>query len=193
MSAVMPNTALGPAVAAPMTTATIAPAALAEPTPEQRLARSRELIRESIDEVAGPPRRVVPTVPGAASSVLQELLDKAMTVPALNVVVNAVQSWWRYHPWRAVGAVAADAGRIAVTPVANRHPVLLVLGAAVAGALLLRWGPWRWVAKRTVVAGFVPRLATGVAASVPMESWLSAFALLRRKGTSASKSTQPPI
>ena len=155
--------------------------ALVEPTPAERLARSREQIRESIGAIGLPPRRVGIAEPGAASTSLQALLDKAMTLPGVNVIVDAARSWWRYHPWRAVGAVAADAGRLAVAPVANRHPVALVLGAALVGALLLRWGPWRWVAKRTLVAGFVPRLATRVAASVPMESWLSALASLRGK------------
>lgn len=189
MSAVLPNPAFGPPTSATMTGSNVAPDAVVDPlTPAQRLARSREQIRESIVEVAPPPRHAVHVGdPGAASSALQSLLDKAMSVPALNVIVDAAQSWWRYHPWRAVGAVAADAGRLAVTPVANRHPVLLVLGAALAGAVLLRWGPWKWVAKRTVVAGFVPRLVTRVAATLPLESWLSAFAFLRGKPESTSK------
>lgn len=183
MSAVMPNPALGqsaaPAVAPvpPSTLSVVAPETAAE-----RLTKSRELIRESIAAAAVPQRHALAvTETGGAASALQTLLDKAMSLPAVNVVVDAAQSWWRYHPWRAVGAVAADAGRVAVAPVANRHPIVLVLGAALLGAVLLRWGPWRWVAKRTLVAGFVPRLATRVAASVPMESWLSALAMLRRK------------
>lgn len=183
MSAVMPNPGLGQPAATAVTATPAAVLPVVEPeTAAERLARSREQIRESIAATAVPQRNAVALAqPGVAASALQTLLDQAMSLPAVNVVVDAAQSWWRYHPWRAVGAVAADAGRVAVAPVANRHPVALVLGAALVGALLLRWGPWRWVAKRTLLAGFVPRLATRVAASVPMESWLSALALLRRK------------
>lgn len=183
MSAVMSNPALGPPAAPAAVTAPTAALAAVEPeTAAQRLEKSREQIRESIAAAALPQRHAVALAQtGDAPSALQTLLDKAMAYPAVNVIVDAAQSWWRYHPWRAVGAVAADAGRVAVAPVANRHPVALVIGAALVGALLLRWGPWRWVARRTIVAGFVPRLVTRVAASVPMESWLSALAVLRRK------------
>ncbi len=171
-------------------TPALPPAAPAEATPAERLARSRDRIRESIAAVAPATVRLSGSAPSSATSAMQALLDKAMTVPGVAIVVDAMQSWWRYHPWRAVGAVAADAGRVAVGPVANRHPVVLVLASAVVGALLLRWGPWRWAAKRTLVAGFVPRLATRVAASVPMESWLSALAILR--GKAASRESRPP-
>lgn len=195
MSAVMPNPALAPlaAPAVPAAAASALPVVEPETAAAERLAKTREQIRESIAASAVPQRHAVAfTEPGVSSSALHTVFDKAMALPAVNVIVDAAQSWWRYHPWRAVGAVAADAGRVAVAPVANRHPIVLVLGAALVGALLLRWGPWRWVAKRTLVAGFVPQLATRVAASVPMESWLSALAMLRRK-PDARRDSPPPV
>ncbi|MEO6410216.1 MAG: hypothetical protein ABIO45_15890 [Burkholderiaceae bacterium] len=175
-------------------TAVLPSPTVVEPTPVERLALSREQIRESIAGVGLPSRRVDRAELGAASTSLQSLFDKAVKLPGVNAIVDAAQSWWRYHPWRAVGAVAADAGRLAVAPVANRHPVALVLGAALVGALLLRWGPWRWVAKRTLIAGFVPSLAIGIAASVPTESWFSALASLRGKPeTRKPPPARPPI
>ncbi len=168
----------------------VPPAAVPEMSAAERLARSREHIRQSIDAIAVPPPRLAATTVGATpGSTLETVLEKFLSLPGVDIVVDTAQSWWKYHPWRAVGAVAADASRAAVTPVATRHPVALVLGAALAGALLLRWGPWRWVAKRTLMAGFIPRLATRVAANVPMESWLSALAILRRSQTRPVKTT----
>ncbi|MEO7150165.1 MAG: hypothetical protein ABIX46_00405 [Burkholderiaceae bacterium] len=159
----------------------------------ERLERSREHIRQSIDAMAVPPPRLLATTVGAApGSTLEAMLEKLLNLPGVDIVVDTAQSWWKYHPWRAVGVVMADASRSAVAPIAKRHPVTLMLGAALAGALLLRWGPWRWVAKRTLLAGFIPRLATRLAANVPMESWLSALAVLRRPATRATASASTP-
>ena len=117
-------------------------------------------------------------------------MERALALPAVEIVIDTAQSWWKHHPWRAVGMVAADAGRELVSPIARRHPVVLMLGAAAFGALLLRWGPWRWVAKRTLIAGLLPRLATRVAANVPLESWLSALSVLRRPKPGSAARTE---
>ena len=166
-----------PSSAGPITRPDVDP-----PTAAERLARSREQMRDSMNAIAAPPRRLSATgEPAGASSMLDPLLDRVLALPGVSVAIDTLESWWKHHPWRVVGMVAADAGREVVAPIAKRHPVYLMLGAALFGALLLRWGPWRWVAKRTLLAGFVPLLATRVAAIVPLESWLSALAVLRRR------------
>lgn len=194
MSAVMPNPGsnAAPAVAAavpprPVPTGQTTQPALGVASAAERLAHSREQIRESMSLIARPsPRVSVTGQPLGSGSMLDPLVDRVLELPGVNLVIATLQSWWKHHPWRAVGLVglvAADAGREAVAPIAKRHPVYLMLGAALFGALLLRWGPWRWVAKRTLVAGFVPLLATRIAANVPLESWLSALTILRRPKT----------
>lgn len=190
----MSHPGVQPMTPAPATAAAMVPAqAVGEPSAAERLARSRDEIRQAIAEfVAPPPRLAALQAGGAGTSTLDTLLDKVMTLPGIDIVVDTAQSWWRHHPWRAVGMVAADAGRVAAAPIARRHPVALVLGAALFGAVLLRWGPWRWVAKRTLLAGFVPRLATRIAATVPLESWLSALAILRRRTPATSRSSIAP-
>lgn len=187
-----PGAAAAPASGAPAALPT--PPVVTEMSAAERLARSREHIRQSIDAMSAPPPRLTGATVGAApGSTLESVLEKLLSLPGVDIVIDTAQSWWRYHPWRAVAVVAADASRVAVTPIAKRHPATLMLGAALAGALLLRWGPWRWVAKRTLLAGFIPRLATRVAANVPMESWLSALAILRRRdsATAAKPPTTP--
>ena len=162
--------------------------AMGEPTAAERLARSRDEIRQAIAELSAPPPRLAALqAGGAGASPLDTVLEKILTLPGVDIVVDTAQSWWRHHPWRAVGMVVADAGHVAAAPIARRHPVALVLGAALFGAVLLRWGPWSWVAKRTLLAGLVPRLATRIAATVPLESWLSALAILRRRTPVAAR------
>lgn len=190
----MPHPGVQNMALAPVPAAALVPAhAVGEPTAAERLARSRDEIRQAIAELSAPPPRLAALqAGGAGASTLDTLLDKVMTLPGIDIVVDTAQSWWRHHPWRAVGMVAADAGRVAAAPIARRHPVALVLGAALFGAVLLRWGPWRWVAKRTLLAGFVPRLTTRIAATVPLESWLSALAILRRRTPATSRSSIAP-
>ena len=190
----MPNpgsTAAPAAAATPLLPLPAGPSthpAVGAPTAAERLARSREQMRDSMNAIAPPRQRLSATgEPATGGPMLDPLFDRVLGLPGVNIVIDTLESWWKHHPWRAVGLVAADAGREVVAPIAKRHPVYLMLGAALFGAVLLRWGPWRWVAKRTLLAGFVPRLATRIAANVPLESWLSALAVLRRP-----KSDSPP-
>lgn len=187
MSAVMPTPG---STAAPAATATPPLPAAADPivhpeiveaSPADRLSQSRELMRDAMTAVDRPRQRLSATgEPATGGSMLDPLLDRALALPGVTILLDTLSSWWNHHPWRAVGTVAADAGRDIVAPIAKRHPVYLMLGAALFGAVLLRWGPWRWVVKRTLLAGFVPLLATRLAANVPLETWLSALAMLRR-------------
>lgn len=167
------------------------------PTPAERLARSRDEIRELMKEISAPHQRRRP-VAGAAQgagaagpSMVDSLLDKAQSLPGVSVLLEAARGWWAHHPWRVVTLVAADAGRAAITPVAQRHPVALVLGAALFGAMAFRWGPWRWLVKPAVLAGFLPRLLTRAAGRVPIESWLSGLAVFSRPCASTKSDPRP--
>ena len=71
---------------------------------------------------------------------------------------GAIQQWWSNHPLRLVSDVTLTAAKTLVQPVAQRHPVALVAGAAAVGALLV-WGkPWRWLVTPALVAGLLPKL-----------------------------------
>lgn len=86
---------------------------------------------------------------------------------ATGLATSAINQWWLHHPLRVVSHVTLDAAKTLVQPVAQRHPVALVAGAAVVGALLV-WGrPWRWLVAPAVLAGVLPKLVSQVLKSTP--------------------------
>jgi hypothetical protein len=58
---------------------------------------------------------------------------------------DCVLAWWKSLPLSRALDVVAHAAQDALKPVAQRHPVRLVAGALVAGAVLVWLRPWRWV------------------------------------------------
>jgi hypothetical protein len=95
--------------------------------------------------------------------------------PTVGVVVEAIESWWEQHPLHTAGAVAVDASRTFVKPVAQRNPLLLVLAAAGVGALLALLRPWRWLFKPAFFAGLLPQLLFRASRRLPLGHWASAL------------------
>lgn len=82
--------------------------------------------------------------------------------PAVKLLLNVARLWWARQPARVVLILASDAAELVLQPVARRHPVRLVLGAAAVGALLAGLRPWRWLGRsavtRSVLLGLIPQL-----------------------------------
>ena len=97
------------------------------------------------------------------------------SIPGVAVVMDAVRGWWAQHPARVATLVATDAAKTFIRPVAQRHPIGLVVGALLVGALLARVRPWRGLIKPALFAGLLPHIVSRVVAHVPLDSWLSAF------------------
>jgi hypothetical protein len=83
-------------------------------------------------------------------------------------MVDALKTWWQHHPARPATALAGSAARSVLKPVADRHPVALVVGAAAVGASIVAIKPWRW--------GL--RLVTSAIGRIPAEGWAAILALL---------------
>jgi hypothetical protein len=118
------------------------------------------------------------------------------TVPGATILLDALRGWWWQHPLRLYGVIAAEAGAAVAKPVAQRHPVALVGGAFVVGALLAWSRPWRWIIKPALFAGLVPQLASKTLAHslahLPLQSWLGALSSLAqtpRRATGDARST----
>ena len=120
--------------------------------------------------------------------------DALRAVPGAAILLDALRGWWQQHPLRLYSVIAAEAGAAVAKPVAQRHPVALVGGAFVVGALLALSRPWRWIIKPALFAGLVPHLASNTLAHLPLQSWLAALSSLaqtpRRQSDFSAQSGQ---
>ena len=68
-----------------------------------------------------------------------------------------------------------------IEPMARNQPLALVLGAALAGALLVLTRPWRWLVNPALVAGLLPALATRTIRELPLDTWVQALGRYLRR------------
>ena len=112
---------------------------------------------------------------GGIDAIANKLLDRLKALPAVNILIEAIEDWWSQHPLRTASHVAAEATRRLATPIAEKHPLALVAAAAGLGALLVLTRPWRWILRPALLAGLVPALAARAVRELPIDSLLSAF------------------
>jgi hypothetical protein len=132
-----------------------------------RLEASRARLREAMRPAAPAPPRGRPE--NAGRSWLQGL----RALPIISLVADALHGWWLQNPLRPVALVAAEASNAVARPLAQRHPIALMLVAGTAGAALSWARPWRWALRSALLAGLVPQLASRVVDKLPIESWLT--------------------
>lgn len=96
---------------------------------------------------------------------------------------DCILAWWKTLPLSRALDVVAHAAQDALKPVAQRHPVRLVVGALVAGAALVWLKPWRWVTAGAMAASIVA-VADQLARATPQKNGWSAFIdlLFQKKG-----------
>jgi hypothetical protein len=125
-------------------------------TPAERLAASREAIRGALTRRSSGSKR------SADDGPRQRGWTHAFTsvfahVPMSDVASRWINRWWARHPWRSTVEFAIDAADEIARPTAEKHPMLLIIGAVGAGALLSRVRPWRWISSGALLAGLLPR------------------------------------
>jgi len=118
----------------------------AAPDASERLRQSREMLRLALRKSKLPEDDGCQ--PGTDSS----------AADALRKVNDLLPDWWRRQPWRLALQLAAQAGKIALLPTAQRHPFMLVAGAATVGAILVTLHPWRWISISALLTGLLPQL-----------------------------------
>jgi hypothetical protein len=123
-----------------------------ERTPSERLAQSRERLRQALSGATS--ASGASSSPGRPAAWWQGLA----ALPGAGIAIDAVQQWWARHPLRATTQIAFSAARGAVQPIAQHHPWALVLGAGLIGGLLAWRRPWSWVLKPALFAGLAQQL-----------------------------------
>jgi hypothetical protein len=155
----------------------------------ERLAQTRQRLQIALAETIGAKR------PRAALSdhASPAWMDELKAIPGVGMVVQALSAWWAKYPLNAASAMAFDAANAVAKPLANRHPVTLVLAAAMLGGLLAYSRPWRWILKPALFAGLMAQLSAKLVAQVPLQSWMSlltAFAQGRAQVPAAQAAPQ---
>ena len=124
-----------------------------------RLALSREHLRNALSEEAFTPGKANPGFGANSFTALLAKLKSATTVHLMQVVLR---NWWHQHPLRGALTLSAGAAEVLVQPVAQKHPLALMLGSALAGAVLFRTRPWRWVPASALLTGLLPRFVSAL-------------------------------
>jgi hypothetical protein len=120
-----------------------------------RLAQSRtELLQEMRDD-----SRVESSVnqPSTPEPSLLAGLRLLKTQPGAHLLVQTLQQLWAKNPWHVLGKSAVEASNIMLTPLAQRSPVKLVMGAFVVGGVVFLVRPWRLLSKTGVIAALLGR------------------------------------
>jgi hypothetical protein len=129
-------------------------------TPAERLAVSREHLRAALGREQGrsSAESVDPSAEAPTARDRKAGFDDLRSLPGAKLVIEAIGLWWNRHPLRATSLLAAEAAKAVISPLAQRHPLLLVAGALVVGGLLARSRPWRWGFSSALFAGLLPQL-----------------------------------
>ena len=154
MSAVpAPASAAAPAAPTPFDSA--AGPAAAPLSAQERLARSRAAITGWL--AAEEAERAAPRAGGGG---LPRWLERLRGHPLAALAVDALTDRWRDHPLATSLRVAEVAAAETVAPLVRRHPAVLLGASALAGALLIRARPWRWLLRPALLGGIASQLVS---------------------------------
>ncbi len=157
------------------------------PTPSERLTLSRERLRLALRDIAGPAGRAASA---RNSGTGLAWLDSLKSIPAAGIVIEAVRSWWAEHPWRIASLLAGETVKTVVQPLAQRHPIGLVVGALLVGGVLAWTRPWRLVFTSSLLAGLLPQLLSKTVAQIPTQSWMAVLSELLKQPRQTQKPAQ---
>lgn len=142
-------------------------------TPSERLALSRERLRHAMRRPPGQPGAHFATGSPSAGVNVFDLLK--LVFPAAATMIDAASRWWAGHTGLSANALAGQLANEVLRPLAKRHPVALVAGAAAVGALLIWIRPWRFALRPKVLSSFGSVVLSSVLASGVLQAWLTNF------------------
>lgn len=120
---------------------------------QDRLARSRaNMTRWLADDDAA---RATQSSGTSLSGWLQKLRGE----PLAALAIDALTDRWSRHPLQTTARMAEVAARETIAPLVRRHPAATLGASAIAGALLVRARPWRWLARPALITGLLTQVA----------------------------------
>ena len=117
-------------------------------------------------------------------------LNRLREVPGLALLVDGIVQRWQGHPLRLAAQVAGGLADGWIKPVAQAHPVRLILGALAVGAALAWARPWRLLPRPARWSMLALPLVSRAVALVPMEAVLLALTSFAQQ--SIRRSSPPP-
>jgi hypothetical protein len=129
------------------------------PTPADRLAHSRALLRESLLGTG-------PANSPASGASTGNGLDGRGTDAAVNLIAGALADRWSRHPLGIVLSLAMRAATASARPLAARHPWALLAAAFAFGGVLVWSRSWRWARPGPWVGVLAPLLLATVRAAM---------------------------
>ena len=145
----------------------------------ERLEDSRQRLRIALLQSTNG-KRVTDTMSRGSSALWVEQLK---SMPVIGSAVRSLDTWWAQTPLNAATATVFYSANTVAKPIASRHPFYVVMVAAVAGAVLARTRPWRWILKPALFAGLAVRLSSNLVTRVPLQSWITLLTALTQRAS----------
>ena len=139
-------------------------------TPSERLALSRGRLRQCLLDISASQLAAQSRCTEHSSPAW---LGSLKSIPGSSRVIQAVCNWWMQHPLRLIGLFATDAVATAARPMAQRHPLALMLGSMALGGLLIWSRPWRWMLRPARLANLLPQIFYQTVTAAPVQSWVA--------------------
>lgn len=112
------------------------------------------------------------------------------------LLLTGLNSWWLKQPWRHNAELLGHELGRQLLPLVRRHPLKSVAVAALTGAALLRWRPWRWASSRRTTAALAHPAGHWLRqqlAQVPLATVLNSLLLLWATRQAANAATGNPM
>ena len=155
-------------------------------TPSERLALSRERLRNAM--LRPPAQAGKHFAPGATSSGVNVFDLLKLALPGAALMIDAAAQWWAGHSTQSGTQMASQFANEVLRPLAKRHPLALVAGAAAVGALVIWSRPWRWAFKPRLLSTLGPVVLSSVLASGALQGWIQS---LMAKATAPAPNPDP--
>jgi hypothetical protein len=143
------------------------PTPTSKPTASERLAQSRERLRQAMQDVMSPPKANKHRPSENSAAFDADWLTKLKAIPGADLLLGLLQDWWAKQPMHVAMTQVAEAVKAALRPISRRHPYAMVFGAAAVGALLVVARPWRWISKPALLASLLPALIAAAMKLMP--------------------------